>query len=194
MSHTDPDAPFGRTANGWPVPGAFTGTIPAFLDWLTEHLSYGGVTVSEPEPDEFRAGRMIRKISLVTAGYSDDEALLGRVGRGSLFSLRFWESDHRGGLSVYHVPVDDFESKKETTWLDEPSDTFERLYRVRSLVIDTGHSSTITFGAPTGVTLSLSEPNREISNPRALLRIDQIPLADVPEFFTTYATPSRRSR
>lgn len=182
MMHTSDrdstDAPYGLTANDRPIPGGFTGTIPAFLDWLEEHLAYGGVGVSDPQPAEFMPQRMVRKVSLVTGGYSDDEALLGRVSRG-LFGMSYWESSHRGGLTVYEVPVASFDSAKEYEWLAAPTDVFERLHRVRTIVVQDVAGDTV-FEIPVehGAVLAFSEPDRDTIEPVGLLTVSPIPEKD----------------
>lgn len=176
--------PYSMTANGRPVPGGFTGTVPAFLDWLEARLAYGGISIGEPEPDELHPGRSVREVRLVTAGYSDDEDLLCRVGRGTMFSLRFWESDHRGGLSIYRVPIEDFDSDKETTWLDEPTDVFEEIWRARRLIVDAGHSTPTAFDVPGGVRLRFAEPDRDVCAPAGVLTIEQLPVSESADLFS----------
>lgn len=165
----------------------FTGTVPAFLEWLQETLQYGGITISEPRPDEYsaQADRLVRDICLITAGFSDDEHLLGRVANKSMFSFRFWESTHRGGLTVYRVPVEVYESPEELLWLDPADDVINEVWRARTLIIDTGHSSRLTFALPAGARLRFSEPDRTICSPDGVLTLEQIPVAEIPNVFKT---------
>jgi hypothetical protein len=59
-------------------------------------LMYGGLTLAEPRPHEWRKG-LFRELKLVTGGFSTDEKLIGRAERGLL--SRYWESSHRGVCS-----------------------------------------------------------------------------------------------
>lgn len=176
------------TANGRPVPGGFAGTVPAFVDWLQEQLAYGGASVSEPVPDGTRAHPLVREVRLVTAGYSDDEALLGRVRRGSMFSMRFWESDHRGGLSVYRVPVEAFDAPEPVQWLGEPTDVFEEVWRARRLVIDLQDASH-AFDLPAGARLRFAEPGRDVCAPAGVLTVEEIPAEEAAGLFEPPAPP-----
>lgn len=170
----DPAAPYGTTANGRPIPGGFTGTVPAFLDWLEERFAYGGVSIGDPEPAELNEKRLVRRVGLVTAGYSDDEALCGRVERGSLFGFMFWASSHRGGLTVYEVPVERFDSPQELTWLDPPTDVFERVHRARELVVRTPQGDEFSVAMPDGAQLRFCEPDRDIAEPNGVLIVEHI--------------------
>lgn len=175
---------YGTTDNGSPVPGGFTGTVGAFIEWLGDHLAYGGISVGSPIADPLRPHRKVRQIRMVTGGYSDDEALLGRV-RRSVFALAFWESDHRGGLSMYLVPVEKFDSDEPQTWLEEPSDVFERVHRARTLVIDLGDPADpageqLSFQVPHGVELCFAEPERDICEPAGVLTVRGIPAERSP--------------
>ena len=49
------------------------------------------------------SGAPVVRVSLVTAGWSGNEQVIGALD-GTMFRLRFWESSHRGGLHVYEVP------------------------------------------------------------------------------------------
>lgn len=105
----------------------FAGTVRAFLAWLQHRLVYGGVIIGDPAPAEPPAGKLlVRRVEMITGGYCDDEALLDRVQAGSMFSHMYWRSTHRGGLYIYEVPVEGFESDQEITWLGPASDVCER--------------------------------------------------------------------
>lgn len=173
MSADNKNAPFGYTTNGRPVPGGFTGTVPEFLDWLSDHLAYGGLSVSEPIPDEFQIGKMVREVSLVTAGYSDDEKLIGRVGIGaqSYFALRFFNSCHAGGLYIYHVPVEDFDSDRQICWLDEPTDTILETHRARTLTVRDINGDTVSFEVPFGAEICFTEEDLDVMHPYGELTI-----------------------
>lgn len=43
------------------------------------------------------------ELRLVTEGWGGNESILSSLDR-TFFSLRFWESSHRGGLEVYRYP------------------------------------------------------------------------------------------
>lgn len=160
--------PYGLTANDNPIPGGFTGTVPQFLEWIQEHLSCGGVRVLDPIKDSI--GRTVRPVHLGTGGYSDDEALIGRIDKG-LFSWMFWESTHRGGLFVYHVPEKHFTSAESHEWLTPPSDVFQEIHRARELVIRTPAGDEYSVLTPHGVQLSFSETDRDIDQPAGVLTI-----------------------
>ena len=99
----------------------FTGTFKDFIEWLNDQLRYGCVTVADgPYTDEF--GRTRRRIETVTGGFSDDEALLGRV-ENSIFAIFSWRSAHRGGLTVYDVPEEQLSDPSEREWLTEDDDS-----------------------------------------------------------------------
>lgn len=75
-----------------PVTEGFTGTVQGFIAWLNLNLVYGGAVISDPEPHPHIPGKKMLVIKLITAGYSLDESLIGRVARfggGSLFALAF---------------------------------------------------------------------------------------------------------
>lgn len=152
-----------------PVTEGFTGTLEGFLAWLNLNLAYGGALISDPEPHPHIPGKKILIIKLITAGYSRDEALIGRVARfggDSLFALAFWESTHRGGLEVFHISEDDFNSTKEQTWLEPATDVFESVYRARTLVVHGADDQcAATFDFPEGIELSFSEATRNIALP-----------------------------
>lgn len=154
--------------------GGFTGTIPEFLRWIQGWLAYGSVHISEPVASSRSWKGPVRRVEMVTAGYSDDEDLLGLVhlGRGnalSLFSLRFWES--RGGRYVYEIPAEDFDSESETVWLQPASAVFETVARARKVVIGMPQHDELVIEAPNGVELAFAEPERDINDPSGVLTI-----------------------
>ena len=159
-----------------PTTGGFGGTIPNFMDWLTENLSYGGVIISDPQPSThgFPSDRLVHRVELITAGYSDDEDLLGRVYQGSLFALMFWRELHAGGLYVYEVPVERFDSTQQLAWLDPKSNVFREIHRARTIIMHTVHGDEIELDLPHGATLSFSEPDRDINKPAGVLTIEPI--------------------
>lgn len=154
------EAPYGLTANGRPVPGGFEGTLAEFLDWLEEQLSGGGVRRGRRKMDAL--DREVQVIETVTGGWSDDEALLGRIPHHSMFGWKFWESTHRGGLTVYEIPVGELVSDHVTTWLNPPSDVFETVPENTTLVVlGTGaHPDEVRIELPQGAQLRYRETDR----------------------------------
>lgn len=76
----------------WPVfmPGEFK----ALMDELAAHLEgYGRV---------WEDGN---RIKIATGGWSDNEEIVAALMRNSLFVALFWESTHRGGLTVIRPPL-----------------------------------------------------------------------------------------
>lgn len=147
-----------------PVTEGFTGTLQGFLAWLNLSLIYGGALISDVEHDPRNTSRSIRIIKLITAGYSLDESLIGRVSRGSLFQLMFWESTHRGGMETFHIPEDKYNSDEKVTWLEPANDVFQEIYRARTLVVHSADSNTTsTFDFPEGIELSFNEPARNLA-------------------------------
>lgn len=166
------------------VTTGFIGTIPEFIEWLNDHLRYGGVTVEELRVnDRFGAtDQTVHTIRMITAGYSDDEYLLGRVAprnsTASFFGLRFWESTHRGGLDVYEVPAAEFDSPLRRQWLPPASDVFEQVGRARELNVRLDPDTEICLPLPYGARISFSEPNRDINDPAGVLLIEHLPTED----------------
>lgn len=102
------------------VRAGYTGTLQGFLEWLGQHLTYGRLRLGDPQPDEF--DRPVRRLELVTGGYSDDEELLERV-RSGLLGTAYWQSSHRGGLDVYLIPAHHLESGPGQSHRFWPADT-----------------------------------------------------------------------
>ena len=115
----------------------FTGMLHDYLDWIEEMLMFGSLTLSEPQPHEWRKG-LFRELRLVTAGFSADERLIGRVER-SLLGLRYWESSHRGGLFVFRIPQQALDSDHVHEWMEPETDVFETIHLVDR--IHTPHGS-----------------------------------------------------
>lgn len=153
------DSSIDPTAEGHPIPGGFTGTMFAFLEWLQERLVYGGVVIGDPKPAEVDGKRLVRRVHLMSAGHSGDEDLLDRVERGSLFAQMFWTTSHRGGVSVYEIPVQHFGSAEELTWLDPSAKVLRRLDQARELIVHTADGAKVSVPLPHGAQLSFSEPD-----------------------------------
>lgn len=179
------------TANGRPIPAGFTGTLPDFLDWLAGYVSgYASLIVSEPRPCSWNPNRgLVHHVEAVTGGYSDDEDLFSRL-RHSMFGFRFWESSHRGGLTVYEVPVSALESADEVTWMEPITDVFQTIYRARSVRLDTGHGHT-TFPAVHGVELSFCETDTDGYDRFGTLYVRQIDGSEFPDILRPSAVDTR---
>ncbi|MDP9904595.1 hypothetical protein [Arthrobacter bambusae] len=111
----------------------FTGTLQGYLEWLDGMLMYGGLTLSEPQPHEWRKG-LFRELRLVTGGFSTDEKLIGRAERG-LLGLMYWESSHRGGLFVFLIPQDALDSEVVHEWMKPETGVFESFYLIDEIRI-----------------------------------------------------------
>ncbi|TXH10711.1 MAG: hypothetical protein E6R04_04430 [Spirochaetes bacterium] len=94
MSYTNDGYP---TVEGIAAVQNFSGTPHGFVELLREVWSHEDL-VSVHDTD---GGVM--EIRCVTVGWSGNEELISAI-EESMFGLRFWESSHRGGLHVYHVP------------------------------------------------------------------------------------------
>lgn len=149
----------------------FTGTLEGFLEWLQEHLPYGGARITRGLPGEQaslpRPGKTFMRIELVTGGYSKDEQLLGDV-RSSVYFGWNWVSTHAGGLYVYEVFEDSplCDPDKELEWLGPENGVVETFHRARTLRV-TGEDGAVLFEheLPHGVELSFLEPKRDILTP-----------------------------
>jgi hypothetical protein len=151
----------------------FTGTLPAFLDWLRDALVYGGIRVHDEAPNNY--GHPVVKVETVTAGYSSDEHLLHRVST-SIFPQSSWVSSHRGGLVVYEFPLDWFTSADELVWLKPESDVFETVHRARRIRVHHANGGYFELSYDTGVELAFQESDRDINEPDGLLIVRPITL------------------
>ena len=52
--------------------------------------------------DEF--GTKYRELRLATAGWSGNEDIVSALNRNQMFTMMCWQSSHRGGLHIYHIP------------------------------------------------------------------------------------------
>lgn len=52
--------------------------------------------------DEY--GRRYRELRLATAGWSGNESIISALDKNTMFNMLCWQSSHRGGLHIYHVP------------------------------------------------------------------------------------------
>jgi hypothetical protein len=156
----------------------FTGTFRGFVDWLHESLIYGGVRLDAPETD--RWGHVHHQLSTVTAGFSSDEELLGRVRRATSM-LMFWQSSQRGGLDVYEIPDWVMTSEDEQVWLEPDRGLVNDFYRVRRVRVYASNDRDyyeLPYDVP--VEVVLHEPNFDVNEPNAtlIIRPHQNPLPD----------------
>ena len=45
-----------------------------------------------------------RRFRLATGGWSGNEEVIAALSKNSMFDAMCWQSSHRGGLHIYHVP------------------------------------------------------------------------------------------
>ena len=45
-----------------------------------------------------------RELRLATAGWSGNESIIGALNKNMMFGMLCWQSSHRGGLHIYHIP------------------------------------------------------------------------------------------
>lgn len=175
----DPDAGPVRSDAHAATPDGFEGTVTEFLEWLKDQLCYGGVRISDPQPGEMStdADRLVRRVELVTAGFSSDEHLIGRVDT-NLFSWMYWRSTHVGGLFVYEVPVDHFDKTSPQMWLPVETDVFQQIHRAREVIVRTPGGDEYSVFMPHGAALSFAEPDRDICAPSGVLTITPIEPSD----------------
>lgn len=57
----------------------------------------------EPAKDDF--DNEYRELRLATAGWSGNESIISALHRNKMFGMLCWQSSHRGGLHIYHIPV-----------------------------------------------------------------------------------------
>lgn len=82
---------------------------------LTDEISYlvegyGGVKSENSGTDV--------EVRIVTGGWSGNEDVIGVLERGlegnstTMFSMAYWDSSHRGGLHVYRIPQEHWDSPR----------------------------------------------------------------------------------
>lgn len=49
-------------------------------------------------------GREYRELRLATAGWSGNEDIISALHKNVMFEMLCWQSSHRGGLHIYHIP------------------------------------------------------------------------------------------
>lgn len=52
-------------------------------------------------------GRDYRELRLATAGWSGNESIISALHKNTMFFMLCWQSSHRGGLHIYHIPMYD---------------------------------------------------------------------------------------
>lgn len=92
----------------------FTGSPREYVEeW--SRLGWANPVIVEDATDEI-FNRPVKKIRFVSHGWSGNEHLQGIVSR-TMFRMMFWHSSFRGGLDVYYVPVDRWDSPEwSMTW------------------------------------------------------------------------------
>jgi hypothetical protein len=151
----------------------FTGTFSAFLDWLNDSLVYGGIVVYDATNV---SGRDVIRVEAVTAGYSSDEQLLGRI-RQSVLPSYNWVSSHRGGRDVYEFPKGWKDSDEESEFVAPEDGVFQRVHRARRIQLVTENGDRIDVNFDAGAELVFEEPDRDINEPDGVLTIRPIDAA-----------------
>ena len=70
-------------------------------------IAYGGVRTYDSADGSPR--QPVKVVELITGGWSDNEQLIDELKRTS-FHFLWWSSIHRGGLHVYEIPDEQWES------------------------------------------------------------------------------------
>lgn len=89
---------------------AFEGTPAGFVEAVRQLWDYPDAVRVEDATD--RLGRPVKRVSMVTLGWSGNESVVSVVGR-TMFHALWWESSHRGGLTVYQVPAEQWDTHWE---------------------------------------------------------------------------------
>lgn len=131
------DVPFSETEQGrreaW-IDEGFTGSFADLVEWMGRALMNGSVELaSAPVPDPLIGKRQVRRLDLVSRGFSTAELAMERL-RSGLLGF-YWESSHRGGLDVYLVPEDLVASDEEHEWVLAASDLVLSASRARRVVL-----------------------------------------------------------
>lgn len=88
----------------------YEGTPRGFVEAVRELWDYPDAVRVEDYVDGL--GRPVKRVSLVTLGWSGNESVVSSVSRTTFHAL-WWESSHRGGLTVYQVPTDQWQAHWE---------------------------------------------------------------------------------
>lgn len=89
---------------------AFEGSPHQLVEYVHELWSYPDFVKVTDVVDTW--GRARKRVEMVTGGWSGNEDI-GSTLAGTLFHLAWWESTHRGGLTVYDVPADQWDTPAE---------------------------------------------------------------------------------
>lgn len=130
--------PFSETEQGrreaW-IDEGFTGTFDQLVEWARQALMNGFVRLA-PEYEEDPLSprhRRVRRLELVSGGFSTAELAMSRLRAGMLGF--YWESSHRGGLDVYLVPEQAVVSDHAVDWVLPASDLVLSSIHTRQLVV-----------------------------------------------------------
>ena len=88
----------------------FVGTPEAMTELIRSLMRNGG-TKLEDALDDF--GRPIRRLTLITMGWSGCESVISAL-HETMFHFLFWESSFRGGLYTYTMSINQW--GMETRW------------------------------------------------------------------------------
>lgn len=95
------------TDEEWVAFDAFAGTPHEFVDeW--NRLGWADPARYEEGAAEL-SGKPVMVVRFVTHGWSGNEALASRIA-ATFFHQGWWVSSHRGGLTVYEVPLADWDN------------------------------------------------------------------------------------
>ena len=87
---------------------SFKGTPREYVnEW--SRLSWHSPIKIEDCLDPLYQDRPVKKVSFASLGWSGNESLQSTI-RRTMFHMLYWESSHRGGLEVYYVPSEKWDS------------------------------------------------------------------------------------
>lgn len=94
---------------------ALEGSPRELVEYVHELWNYPDFVKVTEVIDTF--GRTRKRVEMVTGGWSGNEDIASTLAR-TLFHLMWWESTHRGGLTVYDVPADQWDEPGQwaMTW------------------------------------------------------------------------------
>lgn len=73
-----------------------------FLDEIW-NKDYGAVEIRDVALDEHQEGESYKEVRFITGGWSGNEDIISAL-IGTWFYHVCWESSHRGGMMIFHVP------------------------------------------------------------------------------------------
>lgn len=158
---TEDETPFSETEQGrreaW-IDEGFTGTFEQLIEWADHALMNGCIKLAEDyEEDPLNPRRRVRRLELVSGGFSTAELAMARLRAGMLGF--YWESSHRGGLDVYLVPEQAASSDHAIDWVLPASElVFSAIHARKVVVLDPGAMFTETvFETPMGAEVLYTE-------------------------------------